>query len=441
MLFAKKLVGRSLARRVSRVAVLMACGGLVGSAFAQEARFSSIPGRSATPGSNSSFCGLSGTSGYSGTRVSEDGQVVTTVVFSPGFWDGAVPWQGARWTQGEGTTVITPDLQGLYGVVGISRDGNTIYGESWRWTAAGGYQDLRLRLTDGIFLDRLIFGCSSDGRTITGTKGTFPLESDLFRWAIDDAPSVQLPRAEEFPQGYFYFNAISGDGVVVGGSTRRFDADYNSTYAGVIVTDQGATVITDEASQAGVTDLSPDGAIAVGYLTEGPTLRAFRWTAATGTVTLDQGLVSGSYARAMNADGSVVVGDSIAFGAPGIRAWVWRAEEGFMDLQTDLTENFGLGAALSGWQLLVATDVSADGRTIVGQGVNPEGCEQAYVVRLPGATTCFADFDNSGLVNSQDFFDFLVAFFAGNSRADMNQDSFINSQDYFDFTAAFFNGC
>ena len=136
----------------------------------------------------------------------------------------------------------------------------------------------------------------------------------------------------------------------------------------------------------------------------------------------------------------MVVGDSIAFGAPGIRAWVWRAEEGFMDLQTDLTENFGLGAALSGWQLLVATDVSADGRTIVGQGVNPEGCEQAYVVRLPGATTCFADFDNSGLVNSQDFFDFLVAFFAGNSRADMNQDSFINSQDYFDFTAAFFNG-
>ena len=43
----------------------------------------------------------------------------------------------------------------------------------------------------------------------------------------------------------------------------------------------------------------------------------------------------------------------------------------------------GLGAALQGWTLLQACDVSADGRSIVGLGRNPQGCEQAFVVRFP----------------------------------------------------------
>jgi hypothetical protein len=56
-------------------------------------------------------------------------------------------------------------------------------------------------------------------------------------------------------------------------------------------------------------------------------------------------------------------------------------------------------------------------------------------------TRCRADFSGDGTVNSQDFFDFLVAFFAQDPRADFNADSTINSQDFFDFLGAFFNGC
>src|SRR5262249_44364217 len=56
-------------------------------------------------------------------------------------------------------------------------------------------------------------------------------------------------------------------------------------------------------------------------------------------------------------------------------------------------------------------------------------------------TVCNADFNCDGVVGSQDFFDFLVAFFNVTPAADFNADGQINSQDFFDFLRAFFNGC
>jgi len=55
------------------------------------------------------------------------------------------------------------------------------------------------------------------------------------------------------------------------------------------------------------------------------------------------------------------------------------------------------------------------------------------------APMCRADFNADGAANSQDFFDFLTAFFAAD--ADFNADGVTNSQDYFDFIVAFFTGC
>ncbi|MBC7772415.1 MAG: immunoglobulin domain-containing protein [Pyrinomonadaceae bacterium] len=56
-------------------------------------------------------------------------------------------------------------------------------------------------------------------------------------------------------------------------------------------------------------------------------------------------------------------------------------------------------------------------------------------------TLCRADFNCDVFVNSQDFFDFLAAFFSAADSANFNGDEFINSQDFFDFLAAFFAGC
>jgi YVTN family beta-propeller protein len=54
---------------------------------------------------------------------------------------------------------------------------------------------------------------------------------------------------------------------------------------------------------------------------------------------------------------------------------------------------------------------------------------------------CIADFNHNNAVDSQDFFDFLSAFFASDPSADVNADHVVNSQDFFDFLTAFFQGC
>ncbi|MBC7771605.1 MAG: hypothetical protein H7210_03845 [Pyrinomonadaceae bacterium] len=56
-----------------------------------------------------------------------------------------------------------------------------------------------------------------------------------------------------------------------------------------------------------------------------------------------------------------------------------------------------------------------------------------------GPPICLSDWNRDGVVNSEDFFDFIADFFTVD--ADFNHDTFINSQDFFDFLAAFFAGC
>src|SRR5204863_221166 len=48
-------------------------------------------------------------------------------------------------------------------------------------------------------------------------------------------------------------------------------------------------------------------------------------------------------------------------------------------------------------------------------------------------TLCAADFNCDDTTDSQDFLDFLAAFFALQPAADFNHDTFIDSQDFFDF--------
>jgi hypothetical protein len=88
------------------------------------------------------------------------------------------------------------------------------------------------------------------------------------------------------------------------------------------------------------------------------------------------------------------------------------------------------------------THPSTSGEGKVGLMLLNHFLDSPYTRRwFRAGTPCRADFNHNGVVNSQDFFDFVHAFFAGNPAADFNGDGTIGSQDFFDFLNAFFAGC
>ena len=82
-------------------------------------------------------------------------------------------------------------------------------------------------------------------------------------------------------------------------------------------------------------------------------------------------------ARAVSADGSVVVGGDGGL----IDAFIWDPINGFRNLQSALTNEFGLD--LSGWDLASATGISDDGMTITGWGTHEGVGEEAFIAAIP----------------------------------------------------------
>lgn len=205
-----------------------------------------------------------------------------------------------------------------------------------------------------------------------------------------------------------------GPGVItiLAGVSRLYDADQLGNYGGQILPTrygaplrpatlnggglpypQDAYCITPGSCDAALRAFSQGAAIAVGtsliypprpdpYGAPGELEEtAWIYTAATGvTERLPDlpGGVQASGAYAISADGSIVGG----FGtdAMGQRAVLWIDREVFT-IEELISEQGG--SVPEGWELSEVNALSDDGRTIAGNGVNPDGVPEGFIVVLP----------------------------------------------------------
>jgi probable HAF family extracellular repeat protein len=163
------------------------------------------------------------------------------------------------------------------------------------------------------------------------------------------------------------------------------------------------------------------------------TFRAYLWTGGGGGAPLDLGELNpdnlGVSAHAIN-DADQVLGFESHYPFDHDRPFIW--EKGVMRDINSLID------PASGWRIDVADDINNAGM-IAASGTHVDG--RRHGLLLTPIPPCVADFNEDGFVGSPDFFDFLAAFFAGNSRADVDNNGQINSADFFFFLGAFFQGC
>ena len=133
--------------------------------------------------------------------------------------------------------------------------------------------------------------------------------------------------------------------------------------------------------QNGADDVSGDGSVIVGTVRyRGRKEMAFRWTLPVGMQILDDLPGGHEYctASAVSEDGSTVVG--AAYSTVGSEAVRWIKNGGVESIRQLLVDR---GVDMAGWRLWIATDVSSDGRVIVGYGMNPNQKWEAWRVDLP----------------------------------------------------------
>jgi probable HAF family extracellular repeat protein len=322
------------------------------------------------------------------------------------------------------------------GAGGVSADGSVVVGgssvgegipfvcdetDAFRWTEATGMERL------GPLDDSTRWSgsaVSADGSTAVGTGGPDSVCTHwtTFRWREDSGFEV-LPF-------FGAARAVSAQGSVVVGFARTQQGDRavrwtpeNGSFAlGVLGAISGG-------GRSDAFDVTDDGALVVGWTSSDTRNNVpFRWTAASGMVAL--GDLTGR-AEAVSPEGSCIAGRA-AFGAQKHQAFLWSEEGGFVPLPyltggandppsmwvTDVSTGCGVvvgyadtgafpfgsegfvwrggegmqrvsdvlgaqGIDLTGWALSAATGVSADGSTIVGSGVNPDGAREAWIARVP----------------------------------------------------------
>lgn len=341
--------------------------------------------------------------------------LVSSAVAGVGFYPLGTPGtSGFRWSDAYGVT-----NDGM--VVGSMHDDavGTYDVRAFSWTASTGLTDIGA-LGTSMYTQTYARAVTPDGAVIIGESGD-PYTS--FR-VVAGSPIEDLGYPSFADQSALY--DVSDDGNTAVGLICTLDegmyhaARWNATSGWQ---DLGLlNSATDYESTANA--VSGDGSVVAGYCT-GDRFEAFRWTAATGMVELDNPYgVYDAAAIAMSESGDAVTGQAsnangdskaVLWGADGkgeiLEAWAgygyaagygisgdgtiicgtmengvqaravfWTADGQLYDLMTYLAD---AGIDLTGWQLTDLTEVSQNGLYLTGRGINADGNMEAFLVQLP----------------------------------------------------------
>ncbi|HZW08561.1 MAG TPA: hypothetical protein VFF69_01540 [Phycisphaerales bacterium] len=350
-------------------------------------------------------------------RVSDTGDAVV------GSGSIATGLMASRWTPMDGLVRLgrLPAFGASSFAAGVSGTGRVVVGhsaegtesEAFLWTADGGLVSLG-DLPGGVHASEAL-NVSADGGAVVGVADwidNWPtLTGQAFRWTDADG-MAGLGYARAHHDLSMAYAASANGSTVVGISMKNLsDGEAFVWTEGTGMVGLGDLPGWDNYSIA--TDVTPDGATVVGGCSPSAGYEAFRWTQGTGMTPLGDFAGGDHYsiATGVTADGQIIVGTGDWDGGlGGARAFIWDETHGLRDLKTVLETEHGLD--LTGWSLLYANDISADGSVIVGQGINLSGEYEGWIARIAPAG-CGADYNGDGVVDTRDVIAFLNAWTGG----------------------------
>jgi probable HAF family extracellular repeat protein len=297
----------------------------------------------------------------------------------------AIGHAAVRWDLVTGEQLVLGRIAGSGGSFSrahaVSADGTVITGiatrdtvgsRAFRWTSSTGMQSIG-DLPGGIE-NSYGFAVSADGAVIAG-RGTSSGGSEAFRWT----QSGGMMGLGELPGGEFGSVAMgaSGDGSVLTGSSAVSGGSHAFRWSQETGIQDIGSLGTGETSARAIT---PDGAVVVGR-SDG---RAFRWTSAQGMVELPDlpGGRLNAYAKAISADGTIVVGTGQSTPSGGDEPVIWLPGRSAATSLTGYLQD-ELHLDLAGWSLGTCEGISADGTVLVGYGTAPGGVRQAWAAVIP----------------------------------------------------------
>ncbi len=337
----------------------------------------------------------------------------------------------------------TPPFSDAYGVsnTGVVVGYMFVPGQgflTFRWTSETGLVQINgLTPESGIFA----LAITPDGTTMVG-ENTNPNVGFRKR---GDGPIEDLGIPNPDLYDATSLRDVSDDGRVSSGLLSRIeDGTFRATRWTEDAGWEDLGVIGSDIESA-ANAISADGSIVAGY-SVGNSFKAFSWTASGGMVELPHPIAPGlpSAAIAMSADGQTIVGQAsnavndsqpavwtggvpsllpiipvynggAAFGVSGdgqtVGGVIFDSGSGVevaafwvngvpFELEPYLESQ---GIDLTGWFLSAITEVSQNGRYLVGRGINPTGNLEAFIVQLTDSgANCNYDFNQDENIDLTD---------------------------------------